>query len=94
MTLSPTFWTLSALGISILLWGAWSAYGAWVESRAVRLRLDVIAQDQRGLRQQISNVLGMLRRAGFKKGPAVDWSDDTTKTQVMKRDEPSWWKKK
>ena len=95
MTNSKTFWALSAIGLLILLWGVWSAYGAWEESRKVRSRLDVIAQDQRGLRQQIANVLGMLRSAGFKRGPANDWSDDTTKTQVMdKNPAQRWWRKR
>jgi len=94
MDYSATFWTICALGLSILLWGAWSAYASWVESRKVRLRLDAISADQRGLRRQLSNVLSMLLRAGFKRGRPSDWSDDALKTRVMeKTDDSSWWKR-
>lgn len=95
MTYTWRLWTLFALVALTLALIAWWAYGAWEESRKANSRLDAIAHDQRGMRLQVATILTMLRRAGFKKGPVVDWSDDTTKTQVLdKNSPPSWWRKK
>ena len=51
----------------------------------VSRRIEKVSKDQRGLRKQMSNIISMLLRAGFKRGPTVDWSDDEQKTQVKGR---------
>lgn len=46
-------------------------------------RLDAVAKEQRGLRQQMANLLSMLLKAGFKRGKTVDWSDDLQETRLL-----------
>jgi hypothetical protein len=90
MTTLRLFWMLCATALSSLALGAWWAYGVWVESRKANSRLDAIAatqeaisKEQRGLRQQMSNLLSMLLRAGFKRGRTLDWSDNERETQSL-----------
>ena len=86
---------LSALAICALCLIAWWAFGAWEEARKANSRLAALQHDQRGMRLHIATILTMLKKAGFKKGPVVDWSDDATKTQVMERTQSAtWWRKK
>lgn len=80
---STLFWTSLTLLSVLLVWGAWSAYASWVETSKVRLRLDVIDKNQRGLRLQVSNLISMLIRAGFKRGKTVDWSDNEQETRSL-----------
>ena len=68
--------------MALLALFAFSQYATWAAAREIRSRLDTVASDQRGLRQQMSNLLSMLLRAGYKRGPTVDWSDDEQRTQV------------
>lgn len=99
MTIPVEFaWVATGVALALLGWGAWSSYAVWVELRGIakelrRLAKDQgkLAADQRGLRQQLSNLLSMLLRAGFKRGPARDWSDDEQATQVRGEGTETQW---
>lgn len=75
--------------------GAIAAFVVLAVSFRVHSRLDAIVRHQRALRLQVSNLLSMLRRAGFKIDTPgkPDWSDDYLKTQLLKEDEPWKWKR-
>lgn len=94
----PEFvWTAAALALVLLACFTWGAYAVWIELRTIRglmrklshrqgelaERQNKLTAEQRGMRQQLANLLGMLLRAGFKKGPARDWSDDEVQTTVL-----------
>jgi len=94
MPTSTAFWICCCLLSVSMLGAAWWGYASWDESRKANSRLDEIARDQRGIRSQLSNVISMLLRAGFKRGRPVDWSDDNLKTRVMEEpDDSYWWRK-
>ena len=95
--MTPLLWSAAGVTLALLALAAWSFYAAWVEMRAVRRALAAvyaelkligqdmtrISGDQRGGRQQLANVIGMMLRAGFKRGPTRDWTDDEQNTQVQ-----------
>lgn len=82
--------------LALVTWGAWSRYATWVEVRKIRSRLDTVATEQRGIRQQLSNLLSMLLRAGFKRGTLnPDWSDNEQATRLIEDSDTKWyWRKK
>lgn len=62
-------WTAACVGLALLAWGSWSYYAVWVELRRLRVLATLespLAAQVRGLRQQVANVITMLRIAGFK----------------------------
>lgn len=50
-----------------------------------------LAATQRAMRQQLANLLSMLLRAGFKRGPVRDWSDDQAQTSVLGESTETKW---
>jgi hypothetical protein len=82
------WWRWAVLGML----GALVALGIWV--LALARRTDRSLRVLRPLRQQLSNIISMLTRAGYKKGPTVDWNDDFKRTEVrMESDKTQWdWK--
>lgn len=76
------WWRWAVLG----LLGALIALGCWLLVLARRADGSL-----RGLRQQVRNIGAMLVRAGFKKGPTVDWNDDFKRTEVrLEADKTRW----
>lgn len=102
----PEFlWSVVCLALVLLAGGTWGAYAVWVELRGIRHQLRKQAAHQgelveqqsklkgelRGLRQQLGNMISMLLRAGFKRGPARDWSDDEAQTTVLGESTETKW---
>ena len=88
-------WVAGAVLLALAALSACFQCATWAAAREMRSRLERVATDQRGLRVQMRNLISMLLRAGFKRGPSADWSDDDIKTRLV--DEPndsSWWTKK
>jgi hypothetical protein len=102
----PEFlWSVVALALVLLAGGTWGAYAVWVELRSIRglvrklaahqgelvERQHKLTAEQRGMRQQLGNMISMLMRAGFKRGPARDWSDDEAQTTVLGESTETKW---
>lgn len=75
-------WAAAALALVLLAGGTWGAYAVWLELRGLRAEQARLADDQRAMRLQLGNLLGMLLRAGFKRAPTIGWSDDDSGTRV------------
>lgn len=74
-------WAVAAIAV-LLAGGTWAAYAVWLELRGLRAEQARLADDQRAMRLQLGNLLGMLLRAGFKRAPTIGWSDDDSGTRV------------
>lgn len=72
----------AAVALALVAWAAWFSYAVWTELSAMGRMSKEHGQDLRGLRQQQANAIGMMQRAGFKRGPTFDWSDDHRETQI------------
>lgn len=84
----PEFpWAAAALMLALLAGGAWGVYSVWLELRGLRAEQARLAGDQRAMRLQLGNLLGMLLRAGFKRAPTIGWSDDDSGTRVKGLDD-------
>lgn len=74
--------TLACIGLALLLFFALSQYGTWIAMRSIALDMKKIRSAHKSMKLQIGNMIGMLLKAGFKRGVTVDWSDDLDKTMV------------
>jgi hypothetical protein len=74
--------TLTLIGLAILLFFALSQYGTWIALRSVSRNLTQLNKRQKAMKLQIGSMIGMLLKAGFKRGVTVDWDDDLLKTRV------------
>ena len=83
-------WTDWAVLVAVAA-GALSVCAGLVILVGVSRRIEKVSKDQKGLRRQMSNIISMLLRAGYKRGPTVDWSDDDQKTLVKGRWQDTIW---
>lgn len=73
--------TVALLGLTLLLWGAVSAYAGWIEARVCSRSIAACRVEQQRQAHVVDCTYTLLLKKIYRSKPR-DWRDDRAKTQV------------